>query len=282
MMNGLKSSSAISFGRPNLKLHQCGLPKLMALELFKPFIMSRLVERKSVQNIKAAKKHVDSMVPEVWDVLEEVIAEHPVLLNRAPTLHRLGIQSFEPVLVEGKAIQVHPLVCHAFNADFDGDQMAVHLPLSAEAQAEARILMLSANNILSPASGRPLATPTQDMVLGIYYLTYAEKDLAKLSPEDLDPRPKRFQSEEEVELALDSEQVHLQDPIEYRLDGELMVTTPGRVIFNEEIRRSILETVDVEAEKPEFINQTLAKRETDAFVSELASRYGAHAVGSLL
>ena len=149
----------------------------MALELFKPFIMSRLVERKAVQNIKAAKKMVESMIPEVWDVLEEVIAEHPVLLNRAPTLHRLGIQAFEPVLVEGKAIQVHPLVCHAFNADFDGDQMAVHLPLSAEAQAEARVLMLSANNILSPASGRPLATPTQDMVLGAYFLTYSEHDL---------------------------------------------------------------------------------------------------------
>ena len=131
----------------------------MALELFKPFIMARLVERKSAQNIKAAKKMVDSMIPEVWDVLEEVIHEHPVLLNRAPTLHRLGIQAFEPLLVEGKAIQVHPLVCHAFNADFDGDQMAVHLPLSAEAQAEARILMLSSNNILSPAHGAPLATP---------------------------------------------------------------------------------------------------------------------------
>ena len=144
----------------------------MALELFKPFIMARLVERKSVQNIKAAKKMVDSMIPEVWDVLEEVIQEHPVLLNRAPTLHRLGLQAFEPVLVEGKAIQVHPLVCHAFNADFDGDQMAVHVPLSAEAQAEARLLMLSANNILSPAHGSPLATPTQDMVLGSYYLTY--------------------------------------------------------------------------------------------------------------
>ncbi|HSC49912.1 MAG TPA: hypothetical protein VLD16_06575, partial [Gaiellaceae bacterium] len=162
------SGRSVIVAGPNLKLHQCGLPKLMALELFKPFIMSRLVERKSVQNIKAAKKHVDSMVPEVWDVLEEVIAEHPVLLNRAPTLHRLGIQAFEPVLVEGKAIQVHPLVCHAFNADFDGDQMAVHLPLSSEAQAEARILMLSSNNILSPAHGRPLTTPTQDMVLGGY------------------------------------------------------------------------------------------------------------------
>ena len=158
----------------------------MALELFKPFIMAQLVERKAVQNIKAAKKMVESMIPEVWDVLEEVIHEHPVLLNRAPTLHRLGIQAFEPILVEGKAIQVHPLVCHAFNADFDGDQMAVHVPLSAEAQAEARILMLSANNILSPAHGAPLATPTQDMVLGIYYLTYGPdaEELAKID-EDL-------------------------------------------------------------------------------------------------
>src|SRR4026209_2036296 len=143
----------------------------MALELFKPFIMSRLLDGKAAQNIKAAKKMVESMIPEVWDVLEEVIAEHPVLLNRAPTLHRLGIQAFEPVLVEGKAIQVHPLVCEAFNADFDGDQMAVHLPLSAEAQAEARILIVSSNNILSPASGRPLAMPRLDMVTGLYYLT---------------------------------------------------------------------------------------------------------------
>ena len=175
------SGRSVIVAGPYLKLHQCGLPKLMALELFKPFIMSRLVERKSVQNIKAAKKYVDSMTPEVWDVLEEVIAEHPVLLNRAPTLHRLGIQAFEPVLVEGKAIQVHPLVCHAFNADFDGDQMAVHLPLSAEAQAEARILMLSSNNILSPAHGRPLATPTQDIILGGYFLTYAGRSTARTS-----------------------------------------------------------------------------------------------------
>src|SRR5207248_2043537 len=173
------SGRSVIVSGPSLRLHQCGLPKLMALELFKPFIMARLVERKAAQNIKAAKKMVDSMIPEVWDVLEEVIHEHPVLLNRAPTLHRLGIQAFEPVLVEGKAIQVHPLVCHAFNADFDGDQMAVHLPLSAEAQAEARILMLSSNNILSPAHGRALATPTQDMVLGGYYLTYSERDLTK-------------------------------------------------------------------------------------------------------
>ena len=191
------SGRSVIVAGPSLKLHQCGLPKLMALELFKPFIMSRLVERKAVQNIKAAKKYVDSMTEEVWDVLEEVIAEHPVLLNRAPTLHRLGIQAFEPVLVEGKAIQVHPLVCHAFNADFDGDQMAVHLPLSAEAQAEARILMLSSNNILSPATGHTLATPTKDMVLGIYYLTYSDTDLPRArAPTELDPRPKRFATEE--------------------------------------------------------------------------------------
>ena len=179
------SGRSVIVSGPSLRLQQCGLPKLMALELFKPFIMAQLVERKAVQNIKAAKKMVESMIPEVWDVLEEVIHEHPVLLNRAPTLHRLGIQAFEPVLVEGKAIQVHPLVCHAFNADFDGDQMAVHVPLSAEAQAEARILMLSANNILSPAHGAPLATPTQDMVLGIYYLTYGpdEEELAKIDEE---------------------------------------------------------------------------------------------------
>ncbi len=158
---------------PNLLLHQCGLPKLMALELFKPFVMKRLVDAELAQNIKSAKRMVERRRPQVWDVLEGVIREHPVLLNRAPTLHRLGIQAFEPVLVEGKAIQVHPLVCTAFNADFDGDQMAVHLPLSAEAQAEARVLMLSANNILSPATGRPITVPTQDMVFGGYYLTLA-------------------------------------------------------------------------------------------------------------
>ena len=156
---------------PTLKLHQCGLPKLMALELFKPFVMKRLVDAELAQNIKSAKRMVERRRPQVWDVLEEVIKEHPVLLNRAPTLHRLGIQAFEPVLVEGKAIQIHPLVCTAFNADFDGDQMAVHLPLSAEAQAESRVLMLSANNILSPAHGRPLVTPTQDMIIGAFYLT---------------------------------------------------------------------------------------------------------------
>ena len=156
---------------PTLKLHQCGLPKLMALELFKPFVMKQLVDGDVAQNIKSAKRMVERRKPQVWDVLDDVIKEHPVLLNRAPTLHRLGIQAFEPVLVEGKAIQLHPLVCTAFNADFDGDQMAVHLPLSAEAQAEARVLMLSANNVLSPANGRPLVTPTQDMIIGAFYLT---------------------------------------------------------------------------------------------------------------
>jgi DNA-directed RNA polymerase subunit beta' len=270
---------------PNLKLHQCGLPKLMALELFKPFIMSRLVERKSVQNIKAAKKYVDSMTEEVWDVLEEVIAEHPVLLNRAPTLHRLGIQAFEPVLVEGKAIQVHPLVCHAFNADFDGDQMAVHLPLSAEAQAEARVLMLSSNNILSPASGRPLATPTKDMVLGTYYLTYCETDLSQASAEDFDPRPKRFASEDEVQHALDAQQVKLQEPIEFRWTGDLMLTTPGRVIFNAEVERVLEEAVEeYESDEPlhEFMNRTLPKRELDAFIAELVDEYGAHSIAAVL
>src|SRR6185312_4189175 len=157
---------------PNLKLHQCGLPKEMALELFKPFVMKKLVDRGQAHNIKSAKRMVERVRPEVWDVLDEVIREHPVLLNRAPTLHRLGIQAFEPVLVEGKAIHLHPLVCTPYNADFDGDQMAVHLPLSAGAQAEARILMLSSNNILLPAYGNPVSIPTQDMVLGLYYLTF--------------------------------------------------------------------------------------------------------------
>src|ERR1700693_3543403 len=270
------SGRSVIVAGPSLKLHQCGLPKLMALELFKPFIMSRLVERKLVQNIKAAKKMVDTMVPEVWDVLEEVIAEHPVLLNRAPTLHRLGIHAFQPVLVEGKAIQVHPLVCHAFNADFDGDQMAVHLPLSAEAQAEARILMLSSNNILSPAGGRPLSTPTKDMVLGTYYLTYCETDLDKTKLEDIEPRPKRFASEEEVEHAIDAEQVKLQQPIEFRWNGDLLLTTPGRVIFNSEVERSLAEAVaDYNPEDPlhDYINRTLPKRELDAFIAELVHEY---------
>ena len=251
------SGRSVIVSGPSLRLHQCGLPKLMALELFKPFIMARLVERKAVQNIKAAKKMVDSMVPEVWDVLEEVIHEHPVLLNRAPTLHRLGIQAFEPVLVEGKAIQVHPLVCHAFNADFDGDQMAVHVPLSAEAQAEARVLMLSSNNILSPAHGAPLATPSQDMVLGIYYLTYG-KDHEEL--QELDeklrsakgsngsgPRPRTFRTAQEAELAYENAQVGLHDLAEYRREGhEHFLTTVGRIIFNDRVERALAEALEDE------------------------------------
>jgi DNA-directed RNA polymerase subunit beta' len=278
------SGRSVIVSGPQLKLHQCGLPKLMALELFKPFIMSQLVERKSVQNIKAAKKYVDSMTSEVWDVLEEVIAEHPVLLNRAPTLHRLGIQAFEPVLVEGKAIQIHPLVCHAFNADFDGDQMAVHLPLSSEAQAEARILMLSSNNILSPAHGKPLATPTQDMVIGGYYLTYCGADLTAASAEELDPRPKRFGSEDEVVLALDNKQVALQAPIEYRRNGEVVLTTPGRVVLNEEVGRALERVVgeNYDAGGHEFINRTLGKKEMNDFVSGLVDEYGAHAISVVL
>ena len=186
---------------PTLQLHQCGLPKLMALELFKPFVMKRLVDHELAQNIKSAKRMVERRRPQVWDVLEGVIKEHPVLLNRAPTLHRLGIQAFEPVLVEGKAIQVHPLVCTAFNADFDGDQMAVHLPLSAEAQAEARVLMLSANNILSPATGRPITVPTQDMVFGAYYLT--------LSVEGAKGEGRVFRHAYEVEHAFEEGKVAL-------------------------------------------------------------------------
>ncbi|HET7743278.1 MAG TPA: DNA-directed RNA polymerase subunit beta', partial [Gaiellaceae bacterium] len=281
------SGRSVIVAGPSLKLHQCGLPKLMALELFKPFIMSRLVERKSVQNIKAAKKYVDSMTPEVWDVLEEVIAEHPVLLNRAPTLHRLGIQAFEPVLVEGKAIQVHPLVCHAFNADFDGDQMAVHLPLSAEAQAEARVLMLSSNNILSPASGRPLATPTQDMVLGAYFLTYCEHDLEKLDSRQAAKKIgakglKRFRTEEEVEFALDDKVVDYHTPIEYLWSGELFVTTPGRVIFNVEVERALDEATGGDFEDHEYLNRTLTKRELDGFIGDLVEHYGPNTIAAAL
>ena len=238
------SGRSVIVAGPYLKLHQCGLPKIMALEAFKPFIMARLVERKSAQNIKAAKKMVDSMIGEVWDVLEEVIHEHPVLLNRAPTLHRLGIQAFEPLLVEGKAIQVHPLVCHAFNADFDGDQMAVHLPLSAEAQAEARILMLSSNNILSPAHGAPLATPTQDMILGAYYLTYGPEadELARIDRAKYEPRPHVFRTAQEAELSYEAGVVKLHDVAEFRpygREGGHVLTTIGRIIYNDRIERAM-------------------------------------------
>ena len=269
------SGRSVIVAGPSLRLHQCGLPKLMALELFKPFIMARLVERKAVQNIKAAKKMVDSMIPEVWDVLEEVIHEHPVLLNRAPTLHRLGIQAFEPVLVEGKAIQVHPLVCHAFNADFDGDQMAVHLPLSAEAQAEARVLMLSSNNILSPAHGAPLATPTQDMILGTYYLTYGleEEELNAIDPATYEPKVHVFRSAQEAELAYEHKIVGLHDPAHYRaewVEGGHIATTVGRIIFNDKIERALEETMGEEFDRSQytFINKSLRKRDTTQFVDD--------------
>jgi DNA-directed RNA polymerase subunit beta' len=208
---------------PTLKLHQCGLPKEMALELFKPFVMKKLVDRGLVHNIKSAKRMVERVVPDVWDVLEEVIEDHPVLLNRAPTLHRLGIQAFEPVLVDGKAIQLHPLVCTPYNADFDGDQMAVHLPLSAGAQAEARILMLSSNNILQPAYGNPATVPNQDTVLGMYYLT--------IEKHDSKGEGKYFSSIEEAVLAYDSGVVELQAPVKIEIDGKLESTTVGRAIF---------------------------------------------------
>jgi DNA-directed RNA polymerase subunit beta' len=210
---------------PELKLHQCGLPKRMAVELFKPFIYNKLEEKGLVTTIKSAKKMVEKEVAEVWDALDEVVKEYPVLLNRAPTLHRLGIQAFEPVLIEGKAIQLHPLVCAAYNADFDGDQMAVHIPLSVEAQTEVRVLMMSTNNVLSPAHGEPVIMATQDIVLGVYYMT---RDRFKAKGEG-----KTFASEDEVLLAWDAGIVHLQAKIRVRLNGELVETTAGRVILSE-------------------------------------------------
>ncbi|MBM3688809.1 MAG: DNA-directed RNA polymerase subunit beta' [Actinobacteria bacterium] len=257
---------------PQLQLHQCGLPKQMALELFKPFVMKRLVDLNHAQNIKSAKRMVERSRPVVWDVLEEVIAEHPVLLNRAPTLHRLGIQAFEPQLIEGKAIQIHPLVCTAFNADFDGDQMAVHLPLSAEAQAEARILMLSSNNILSPANGRPITTPTQDMVLGIYNLTMMSGATGEEIP--------TYSSISEAVMAFDRGLLGLQEPVRLRLtevvppedwtapedwtpgDSFVLQSTLGRAIFNEALP----------ADFP-FVDHQVDKKVLGALVNQLADRY---------
>jgi len=256
---------------PQLKLHQCGLPKQMALELFKPFVMKRLVDLNHAQNIKSAKRMVERARPVVWDVLEEVITDHPVLLNRAPTLHRLGIQAFEPQLVEGKAIQIHPLVCTAFNADFDGDQMAVHLPLSAEAQAEARILMLSSNNILSPANGRPITSPTQDMVLGIYFLTSAQDGVLG--------EGRSFSSLAEAVMAYDAGELDLRAKVTLRFrdvvpprdlvlaeplngSGFRLETTLGRALFNE--------TLPVDYP---FVDREISKRELGGIVNDLAERY---------
>ncbi|HET9188785.1 MAG TPA: DNA-directed RNA polymerase subunit beta', partial [Acidothermaceae bacterium] len=262
---------------PQLKLHQCGLPKDMALELFKPFVMKRLVDLNHAQNIKSAKRMVERARSVVWDVLEEVITEHPVLLNRAPTLHRLGIQAFEPQLVEGKAVQIHPLVCAAFNADFDGDQMAVHLPLAAEAQAEARILMLSSNNILKPADGRPVTMPSQDMVLGIYYLTTARDGALG--------EGRVFSSFAEAIMAKDLGALDLQAKIKIRLAGVpsvdngrdgwtppseewqpgdpmLVDTTLGRVYFNDALPQDY-----------RFVNFEVSKRDLSTIVNDLAERY---------
>mgnify|MGYP003307465849 FL=1 len=266
---------------PHLELQQCGLPKMMALELFKPFVMKRLVELGLAQNIKSAKRMVERSRAQVWDVLAEVIEEHPVLLNRAPTLHRLGIQAFEPILVEGKAIQVHPLVCEAFNADFDGDQMAVHVPLSAEAQAEARVLMLSTNNVLSPASGNPIVSPSQDMVIGLYYITECH--------EDLETAKFNFVDFNEAQVAYENGHIGLQTPINVRvgdlagnpemhselkgrfselltdqpIDGnQLMKTTLGRLHFN-----SIMPT-----DFP-YIQASVRKPEMKKIISEVIERY---------
>ena len=218
---------------PQLQLNQCGLPKEMAIELFKPFVVNKLIERGYVQNIKSAKKKIERSEPIVWDILEEVIDGHPVMLNRAPTLHRLGIQAFEPKLVEGRAIQLHPLACTAFNADFDGDQMAVHVPLSIEAQAEARMLMLATNNLLAPANGKPIVTPSQDMVLGMYYLTTIKDPNQEIKG--------YFYNFQDAISALEVGVIKLHDKIVVRDEkGEKLETTVGRIIFNEEVRKALV------------------------------------------
>ena len=236
---------------PELRLHQCGLPKLMALELFKPFIYNKLEEKGFVATIKSAKKMVEKKKPIVWDMLDEVIKEHPVLLNRAPTLHRLGIQAFEPVLIEGKAIKLHPLVCTAFNADFDGDQMAVHVPLSVESQVEARVLMMSTNNILSPAHGRPIIVPTQDIVLGLYYMT-RERPFDKGTG-------KIFPNADEVRLAYESGLVNIQAAIQVRIEGKMYKTTVGRVLMYDVFPKGL---------GFEYANKVMNKKELGNLVNE--------------
>ena len=260
--------SVITVG-PELKMHQCGLPTKMALELFKPFIYAKLELYGLATTIKAAKRMVEKERPEVWDILEEVIREHPVLLNRAPTLHRLGIQAYEPVLVEGKAIHLHPLACTAFNADFDGDQMAVHVPLSIEAQLEARVLMMSSNNILSPASGKPIIVPSQDMVLGIYYLTYCIDEINKTEkkPEDF----KIYASPEECMLALNAKAVDMHEKIKCRMeyvgdDGKftkgLVETTPGRIIVYDVLPKK-------EGVPFSLVNRLMKKKQISQIIDEV-------------
>jgi len=248
---------------PELKLHQCGLPTKMALELFKPFIMKKLVEKDVVYNIKKAKTLVEMETPEVWAVLEEVVSEHPVLLNRAPTLHRLGIQAFEPVLVEGKAIRLHPLVCHAFNADFDGDQMAVHVPLTPAAQIECWTLMLSSRNLLNPANGNPIVIPTQDMVLGVNYLTRPREGAKGTG--------KYFGSVDEVLLALDARSVDYQALIKLKREGKYLETTPGRIILNEELPKQL-----------GFLNESMGEKELRTLISRIYSEHGADVTVKML
>ncbi len=249
---------------PELKLHQCGLPKKMALELFEPFIIRKLKERGHVHTIRSAKKMVERVKPEVWDILEEVIHEHPVLLNRAPTLHRLGIQAFEPVLIEGKAIRIHPLVCTAFNADFDGDQMAVHIPLSMEAQMEARIIMLSSKNIFSPANGQPIATPSQDIVIGIYYLTKTQE---KAKGEGI-----VFADSQEAILAYQDNEIHKHAKCKLRLaSGEIVETTMGRILLNETLPKGF-----------RYVNEGVDKKKLSKIIGECYRQFGHHEVVHLL
>ncbi len=245
---------------PELRLHQCGIPNRMALELFKPFIYSKLEHQGFVTTIKAARKMVEQERPEVWDILAEVIKEHPILLNRAPTLHRLGMQAFEPMLIEGKAIQLHPLVCAAFNADFDGDQMAVHVPLSVEAQIEARVLMMSTNNILSPATGRPVIGPTQDIVLGAYYMT---RERAGVMGEGM-----RFATEEEAIVAYSAGVLHIHASISVLINGEMIETTTGRILLHEVVPQEI---------PFEFVNQVMDKKALGELIDQCYRRMGTKA-----
>ncbi|MDO9263897.1 MAG: peptidyl-prolyl cis-trans isomerase, partial [Desulfosalsimonadaceae bacterium] len=257
--------SVITIG-PNLRLHQCGLPKIMALELFKPFIYHRLEKKGIVSNVKSAKKCVEMKSPEVWDTLDEVVKEYPILLNRAPTLHRLGIQAFEPVLIEGKAIQLHPLVCTAFNADFDGDQMAVHVPLSLEAQIEARVLMLASNNILSPASGEPIIVPTQDIVLGIYYMTLG---LAGARGDGM-----VFSNPEEVRSAFDADAVDMHAKVKVRINGKIHDTTVGRILLWEIVPKGesfILRHIMVASE--DSAKEVLSKLDEGSSFKDLVHKY---------
>jgi DNA-directed RNA polymerase subunit beta' len=267
------SGRSVIVAGPTLKLHQCGLPKLMALELFKPFVMKRLVDLELAQNIKTAKRMVERRRPQVWDVLEDVIKEHPVLLNRAPTLHRLGIQAFEPVLVEGKALQIHPLVCTAFNADFDGDQMAIHVPLSAEAQAEARILMLSANNILSPASGRPIVTPTQDLVIGGFYLT-EQVDGAPGEGRVFRHMWEALRAYDEGSLGLHAT-ITMRSPAFRQEDGTYSTTTVGRLLFEEALPANYTDEFG-------HVSATVKKREMGVIVERLSDFYSTAEVAASL